>query len=165
MQVWSLGQEEPLDEGMATHSNFHTWREIPRTEKPSGLRSIGSQSRTQLKWLSMHACIHLPSYRHAEKKMCFVLFLTQVYSWKVKWRGESSIPNILSQFCQGAKSHYLPKGKMTKGMKRTQKCYLNLTSWIWNIWKGKEQCFPTKRTLRFLPVHLICSLFVCFYKP
>ena len=31
MQVQSLGQEDPLEEGMATHSNIHVWR-IPRTE-------------------------------------------------------------------------------------------------------------------------------------
>ena len=32
----------PLEEGMVTHSSFLAWR-IPRTEEPSGLRSIGSQ--------------------------------------------------------------------------------------------------------------------------
>ena len=32
-QVWSLGQEGPLEKGMATHSSILTWR-IPRTEEP-----------------------------------------------------------------------------------------------------------------------------------
>ena len=32
-QVWSLGQEDPLEKGMATHSSILTWR-IPRTEEP-----------------------------------------------------------------------------------------------------------------------------------
>ena len=40
-QVWSLGQENPLEEGMVTHSNILAWR-TPRTEEPGGL-SIGSQ--------------------------------------------------------------------------------------------------------------------------
>ena len=40
--VQSLGQEDPLEEGMATHSNVLAWR-IPWTEKPSGLQSMGSQ--------------------------------------------------------------------------------------------------------------------------
>ena len=42
MQVRSLGQEDPLKEGMATHSSILA-REIPWTEEPSGLQSIGSQ--------------------------------------------------------------------------------------------------------------------------
>ena len=40
--VQSLGQEDPLEEGMATHFSILTWR-IPWTEKPSGLQSMGSQ--------------------------------------------------------------------------------------------------------------------------
>ena len=40
--VWSLGQEDPLEKGMATHSSFLTWR-IPRAEEPGGLESTGSQ--------------------------------------------------------------------------------------------------------------------------
>ena len=36
------GSEDPLEEGMATHSSTLAWR-IPWTEKPGGLRSIGSQ--------------------------------------------------------------------------------------------------------------------------
>ena len=37
-----LGQEDPLEEGMATHSNILAWR-IPWTEEPGGLQSMGSQ--------------------------------------------------------------------------------------------------------------------------
>ena len=42
-EVWvqSLGQEDPLEEGMATHSSILTWR-IPQTEEPEGLQSMGS---------------------------------------------------------------------------------------------------------------------------
>ena len=38
----SLGWEDPLEEGMATHSSILAWR-IPWTEEPAGLQSIGSQ--------------------------------------------------------------------------------------------------------------------------
>ena len=38
--VWSLGQEDPLGEGMATHSSIRAWS-IPWTEEPGGLQSIG----------------------------------------------------------------------------------------------------------------------------
>ena len=42
MQVLSLGQEDALEEGMATHSSILAWR-IPWTEEPGGLQSIGLQ--------------------------------------------------------------------------------------------------------------------------
>ena len=35
-----LGWKDPLEEGMATHSNILAWR-IPRTEEPGGLQSMG----------------------------------------------------------------------------------------------------------------------------
>ena len=38
----SLGWEDPLEEGMATHSRVLAWR-IPWTEEPGGLQSIGLQ--------------------------------------------------------------------------------------------------------------------------
>ena len=40
--VQSLGQEDPLEEKMATHSSTHAWK-IPWMEKPGGLQSMGSQ--------------------------------------------------------------------------------------------------------------------------
>ena len=43
-ETWvpSLGWEDPLEKGMATHSSILAWR-IPRTEEPGGLQSMGSQ--------------------------------------------------------------------------------------------------------------------------
>ena len=41
-RVRSLGQEDPLEKGMATHSSMRAWR-IPRTEEPGGLQSMGLQ--------------------------------------------------------------------------------------------------------------------------
>ena len=40
--VGSLGQQDPLEEGMATHSSILAWR-IPWTEEPDGLQFMGSQ--------------------------------------------------------------------------------------------------------------------------
>ena len=40
--VRSLGWEDPLEKGMATHSSIPPWR-IPWTEEPEGLQSMGSQ--------------------------------------------------------------------------------------------------------------------------
>ena len=40
--VQSLGQEDSLEEGMATHSSILAWK-ISWTEEPGGLQSVGSQ--------------------------------------------------------------------------------------------------------------------------
>ena len=40
--VPSLGREDPLQKGVATHSSILAWR-IPRTEEPDGLQSTGLQ--------------------------------------------------------------------------------------------------------------------------
>ena len=42
-QVQSLGREDPLEEGMATHSSILAWRIPTRTEEPGRLQSMGSQ--------------------------------------------------------------------------------------------------------------------------
>ena len=46
--VQSLGWEDLLEKQMATHSCILAW-EIPRTEEPSGLQSVASQSQTPLR--------------------------------------------------------------------------------------------------------------------
>ena len=45
MQVQSPGWEDLLEEEMATHTSVLAW-EIPWTEEPGGLQSVGSQSQT-----------------------------------------------------------------------------------------------------------------------
>ena len=59
MWVQSLGQEDPLEEGTATHSSILAW-EIPWTEEPSRLQSMGSQIvgyDLVTKQQQKHACI------------------------------------------------------------------------------------------------------------
>ena len=49
-ETWvpSLGREDPLEKGMATHSSILAWR-IPKTEGPGRLQSMGiAKSQTQL---------------------------------------------------------------------------------------------------------------------
>ena len=62
MCVRPLDQGDPLEEETATHSSILAW-EIPWTEEPGGLQSLGSQSWTRLKELSTHTrmviCVHL----------------------------------------------------------------------------------------------------------
>ena len=54
--IWSLGWEEPLEESMATHSNILAWQ-IPMTEEPGGLQSMGSQ-RAGHDWATKHSTAH-----------------------------------------------------------------------------------------------------------
>ena len=49
-RIQSLGWEDPLEEEMATHSSTLAW-EIPRTEEPGGLQSMGSQRVRHDLWL------------------------------------------------------------------------------------------------------------------
>ena len=60
--VQSLGQGDPLEKGMATHSSVLVWR-IPWTEKPGGLQSMGSQ-RVRHDWVTN--TLALPDWRRDE---------------------------------------------------------------------------------------------------
>ena len=52
MQVQSLGQEDPLEKDMATHSNILFWS-IPWTEKPAGLQVHGVEKESDMtQWLN-----------------------------------------------------------------------------------------------------------------
>ena len=62
-QVRSLGGEDPLEEGMATHSSILTWR-IPWTEEPGRLQSMGLQ-RVKHGWVTYtHTLIHTLTNTH-----------------------------------------------------------------------------------------------------
>ena len=54
-RVQALGQEDPLEEGVATHSSILAWR-IPWTEEPGGLRTVHgfAKSQTRPKRFSTH---------------------------------------------------------------------------------------------------------------
>ena len=59
-RVWSLGQEDPLEEEMATHPSIIVWR-ISWTEEPGGLQSMGSQRvgrnwATNTHWNALDNC-------------------------------------------------------------------------------------------------------------
>ena len=53
MWVWSLGQKDPLEKEMVTHSSILAWK-IPWTEDPGGPVSMGSQRADTTEWLSTH---------------------------------------------------------------------------------------------------------------
>ena len=53
--VRSLNWEDPLEEGMATHSSILAWK-IPWTEEPGKLHSMGSQESAMSERLSTYSC-------------------------------------------------------------------------------------------------------------
>ena len=59
-QVQSLGWEDPLEKGMATHSSILAWR-IPWTEEPGGLQSMGLQ-RIRHDWSNLAHTKHVNIY-------------------------------------------------------------------------------------------------------
>ena len=51
MQLQTLGREDPLEKGKATHSNILAWK-IPRTDEPGRLQTTGLQrGRQKMRWL------------------------------------------------------------------------------------------------------------------
>ena len=57
MWVQSLGGEDPLEEGMATHSSILSWR-IPWTEELGGLQSTGHKESDMTERLHFHFLYH-----------------------------------------------------------------------------------------------------------
>ena len=60
-RVRSLGQEDPMEKEMATHSSILAWR-IPWMEEPGRLQSTGSQSRTRLSDFTFFSLSHTYMY-------------------------------------------------------------------------------------------------------
>ena len=59
-ETWvpSLGREDPLENGMTTHSSIRAWR-IPWTEEPSRLQSCGHKESDMTEWLTQSSDTHL----------------------------------------------------------------------------------------------------------
>ena len=93
--VRSLGWEDPLEEGMATHSGILAWR-IPWIEKPGGLQAIRSQ-RVRHNWSDWHThtCMHAHIRRTMFKTKRNVSYMQ---AWNLKcsvsemFSGKSPVP-------------------------------------------------------------------------
>ena len=84
--VWSLGQEDPLQKRMATHSCILAWR-IPWTEEPGGLQSKGSQ-RVRHNWMNNTSTfifqlqiLFLGFYSKRLGFISFILYLPSSTQW------------------------------------------------------------------------------------
>ena len=80
-QVWSLGQEDPLEEEMASHSSILAWK-IPWTEEPGRLQFMGSQ-RIGHNWVT-NTFFFLSNFRwnksDREREILYVI----TYMWTLK---------------------------------------------------------------------------------
>ena len=56
--IWSLGQEDPLEKGMATHFSILAW-EIPWTEEPGGYSPRGHKELDKTEQLSTHTITYM----------------------------------------------------------------------------------------------------------
>ena len=63
-----LGREDPLEKGMATHSSILTW-EIPWTEKPGGLQTVGSQELDMTEQLTVSLSLFHTMYTTHQYKL------------------------------------------------------------------------------------------------
>ena len=85
--VQSLGWEDPLDKGMATHSSVLAWR-TPWTEEPGGLQSMWSQSRTQLRdwfWFPGGASGKESACQYRRRKIFRINPWVGTIPWSRKW--------------------------------------------------------------------------------
>ena len=78
-QVQSLGQEGPLEKGMAAHSSVLAWK-IPWIEEPEGLQPMRSQSQTQLSDFTFTFHFHA-----LEKEMATH---SSILAWRISWTEE-----------------------------------------------------------------------------
>ena len=82
MQFLFLGWENPLEEGMATHSSILAWR-IPWTEEPGGLQSIKLQ-RVGHDWSYLvHAPTHIIGMGYIYDRKTIAAFFVVVVVWHV----------------------------------------------------------------------------------
>ena len=112
--VRSLGQEDPLEEEVTTHSSILSWK-IPWTEEPDGLQSMGSQKhRTRLKWLSSSSML----FRVKIYKLCHLRVLPSLSSlptcshdWKLYFQ---NIPWISALFSISSTNSAISAGHLVQ---------------------------------------------------
>ena len=74
--VWNLGQEDPLEKEMATHSIILAWR-IPWTKEPGRLQSMGSQGVGTIEWLTL-PCLCVVESLHCSPATTMTLLISYI---------------------------------------------------------------------------------------
>ena len=104
-QVLSLGQEDPLEKGMATHSSILDWR-IPWTEEPGGLPSMGSQ-RVRHDWV-INTFTSLQRLKCPRRVKPVVNAQWMLCQQKRDWSDHASLLNGLQEARQASSAFWCP---------------------------------------------------------
>ena len=141
MQVWSLGWKDPLKEGMVTHSNILAQR-IPWTEEPGGLQSIGSKSRTWLKWLSLEMKLKLISlfifyFLNVTMRKLKIISVAYILVCSILLWDSPSQPNETSACCNPFLEQKI------KWIKNFPSSPRPLPLWSWTHWLNPVQVLGT----------------------
>ena len=121
MRVWSLSQEDPLEEEMATHSSILAWNN-PRIEEHGGVQCMESQ-RAGHYWVHTHTCTCAHTHTHVFPLqmplgylwvliVAFNFYVTyagliSIYLTKIQWGHRRKGATVLSGN-QSPKPHLLP---------------------------------------------------------
>ena len=85
-QVWSLGEEHPLQECTSAYSSILAWP-ILWTEEPVGLQSVGPQ-RVGHNWSGLE-CMHAPIFYHLTS--CLLWVRTNIFPYTVLYSYDSDL--------------------------------------------------------------------------
>ena len=119
-QVWSLCREDPLEKGMGTHSSILA-REIPWTEEPGGLHSMGSQELDIAEQRSRQACAI----------NCLLAWQQGHFVCRTFTAGMSPRMHITMQDTMSAMSHHHP---------RSPRHLFFLSNYFWLCWVFVAAC-------------------------
>ena len=93
MRVWSVCWQDPLEEGMGTHSSILAWR-VPWTEEPGRLQSMGSQ-RARHEWSNSARTHARAALEHKAKPAIYTLHYNIYCPVEFDWK------NIVSSHPRG----------------------------------------------------------------
>ena len=173
--VQSLGRDDPLEKGMATHSSILAWR-IPWTEGPSGLESRGSQ-RVGHDWVTnthTHTHTHTPARGWsrkslAEPEQCLQLRQMMEVTWD-ETSGMTSPPIGQCLTVPRALTHLIPlkscevcEAAVITGS-GPERWALRFTEIMWQVWSHRarsltqETTFPDSQSQTLSSVHYNLNL-------
>ena len=138
IRVHFLGQEDPLEEEMATHSSILAWK-IPWTEESGGLQTMVSQSRTRLsdftctfqsvkEAISSSKPTNEPSFHHINTdtyRQREIYIYTHIYSWREI--GRESVTLRIGSRDYG--SHRVPWTAIHKLENKESQCFSSVQVW------------------------------------
>ena len=109
MQVWCLGWQDLLEEGMVTHSSILAWR-TAWTEEPGKLQCIGLQRDAKLKWLGTHSIFIYMKWDSTQEKGFFFSLTCTPLSWQSAlslWQISWKLPHSIQKAETGSWSQTL----------------------------------------------------------